>query len=267
MIQIKQDKGVHLQIHEFNKLWFKQYGLCENIDRHNYQYNCLYLALKAGGLSYINLQHLTLTLRNRTIHKCGLTNVCNVLETNIELTSLKDAEAKSRTEHYPAGLEFQGKCNIGLVNHHYLIHDTTDLTAYSLDHYDEVKDIDDCHLIYKRTGTYYNKEIAGTRFIKALKLFKILKHNIGKLITPMPLTEEVMHTQLYDKADKYNTLDCTKDSYTQEKFEETINDIYKILFDLKRLLPEKSICLISVGFIMMTSIRNVLVLIIVLLIC
>ena len=118
----------------------------------------MYLALKTGGLSDIKLQHLILSLRNRTIHKCDLTNVCNVLEINIELLSLKGAEVKSRTEHYPAGIDFQEQYNIGLVTNHYFINDTTELTAYSLDHYDEVKDIDDCHLIYKNTGTYYNNE-------------------------------------------------------------------------------------------------------------
>ena len=68
----------------------------------------MYLALKAGGLSDIELHNLILTLRNRTIHKCDLTNVCNVLEVNIELTSLNDAEVtKNRTENYPAGIDFQ----------------------------------------------------------------------------------------------------------------------------------------------------------------
>ena len=112
----------------------------------------MYLALKTGGLSDIKLQHLILSLRNRTIHKCDLTNVCNVLEINIELLSLKGAEVKSRTEHYPAGIDFQEQYNIGLVTNHYFINDTTELTAYSLDHYDETKDIGDCHLIYKKTG-------------------------------------------------------------------------------------------------------------------
>ena len=79
----------------------------QNIERNNNKHNCLYLALKAGGLSYTKLQHLILTLRSRTIHKCDLTNVCNVLEINIELISLTDAEVKSRTEHYPAGIDFQ----------------------------------------------------------------------------------------------------------------------------------------------------------------
>ena len=67
-----------------------------------------------------------------------------------------------------------------MVNNHYVINDTTDLTAYNLEHYDEVKDIADCHLAYKKTDKYYNKDKTGTRFIKAFQLFKILKVNIGK---------------------------------------------------------------------------------------
>ena len=67
----------------------------------------MYLALKAGGLSDLKLQHLIITSRNRITHKCDLNNVCNVLESNIELLSLKDAEVKNRTEHYPAGIDFQ----------------------------------------------------------------------------------------------------------------------------------------------------------------
>ena len=52
----------------------------------------------------------------------------------------------------------------GLYIYNYVINYTTDLTAYSLEHYDEVKDIDDCHLIYKTTGKYYNKDKSGKRY-------------------------------------------------------------------------------------------------------
>ena len=45
-----------------------------------------------------------------------------------------------------------------------------------------------------KIGTYYNKDKTGNRFIKAFQLFKILKNDIGKLISPMPLTEEIMQT-------------------------------------------------------------------------
>ena len=73
----------------------------------------------------------------------------------------------------------------------------------------------------------------------------------------MPLTEEIMHTQFHDKADEYNTLDFTKNSYKQEKFEETINYTYKLSFGFETITSGENICLISVGFIMMTSSRNV----------
>ena len=83
----------------------------------------------------------------------------------------------------------------------------------------------------------------------------------------MPLTEEIVHTQFYDKVDEYSTLDYTRNSYKQDKFEETINDRYDIFFDFETITSGENICLISVGFIMMTSSRNVLVLRLVLLIC
>ena len=64
---------------------------------------------------------------------------------------------------------------------------------------------------------YYNKDKTGSLFINAFQLFKILKNNIGKLISPMPLTEEILHTHFYDKGDEYNTLDYTTNSYKQEE--------------------------------------------------
>ena len=59
------------------------------------------LALEAGGVSDVKLQQLIFTLRNRTIHTCDLSNVCNVLDINIELISLRYDNEKCRVEHYP----------------------------------------------------------------------------------------------------------------------------------------------------------------------
>ena len=50
----------------------------------------------------------------------------------------------------------------------------------------------------------------------------------------MPLTEDIMHTQLDDKVDEYNALYYKNNSYKQEKFEETINDIYIYIYDIIR---------------------------------
>ena len=51
---------------------FDKYGISKTANRNNYKHNCLYLALKVGGMPDIKLQQLILTLRNRTIHKCDL---------------------------------------------------------------------------------------------------------------------------------------------------------------------------------------------------
>ena len=76
-----------------------KYIIFKSVDKSNYHHNCLYLALEAGGLSDIKLQELILTLRNRTIHKCDLSNVSDTLEIHIELISLK-SDGESRVEHY-----------------------------------------------------------------------------------------------------------------------------------------------------------------------
>ena len=57
---------------------FDPYGI-KTVDRNNYEHNCLYLALERGGLSNTKLQRLKIVLRNRTIHKCDLSNVCDEL--------------------------------------------------------------------------------------------------------------------------------------------------------------------------------------------
>ena len=53
-----------------------------------------------GYVSDIKLQESILTLRNRTIHTCHLSNVCNTLEIHIELVSLRNDGETNRVEHY-----------------------------------------------------------------------------------------------------------------------------------------------------------------------
>ena len=93
--------GAFFKYLNLTNLDLPKYGLFKNIDRNNYKHNCLFLALEAGGVSDVKSQQLILTLRNRTIHKCDLSNVCNVLEINIELISPRDDNEKCRVEHYP----------------------------------------------------------------------------------------------------------------------------------------------------------------------
>ena len=92
-----------------------KHGISKSIDEGNCNHNCLYLALQAGGLPDIKLQELTLTLRNRHIHRCDLSYVCNTLEINIELIPSRTDGKKSDVEHYPSSpyIVYNGKYNLG----------------------------------------------------------------------------------------------------------------------------------------------------------
>ena len=71
-------------------------------------------ALECGGLSYIKLQLLILTLRTRTVHTCDLENVCVVVEINFEFTSMRNY-GHCRVEHYPHNTIYEESYNLVLV--------------------------------------------------------------------------------------------------------------------------------------------------------
>ena len=70
------------------------------------------MALQAGGSSNIQLQEWIFTLRNRTIHRCDLPNVCNTLETKIEFISIRNDGKKSDVEHCPKSPHIEDNENI-----------------------------------------------------------------------------------------------------------------------------------------------------------
>ena len=53
-------------------------------------------------------------------------------------------------------------------------------------------------------------------------MFKILMNSVGSLINPMPLSEEVMATQFYDKVDDYGTLEYTDNSYKKGNIQKSL---------------------------------------------
>ena len=72
--------------------------------------------------------------------------MCNALEINIELISIRADDKKSDDEHYPQSpyiYNMMKKYNLGLAKSHYFINEHTELTSYCLDHYEEVKEIKD----------------------------------------------------------------------------------------------------------------------------
>ena len=67
------------------------------------------------------------------------------------------------------------------------MNDYTEMTSYSLEHYEEIKYIKDCNKTSKKYNDKYTTP--NDRFIKAFQLFKMLMDNVDKLIPPMALTD------------------------------------------------------------------------------
>ena len=74
-----------------------------------------------------------------------------------------------------------------MVNNHYSIDDTTDLTAYFLEHYGEVKDIADCHLTYTRITSITIKTKQETDLLKHFNCPKHLNSSKYSILRPISI--------------------------------------------------------------------------------
>ena len=145
--------------------------------------------------------------------------MCNVL-INIELISIRTDGKRSDVEHYPTCpyIEYDENYNLGLVKGQFFINDYTELTSYSLKHYEEVRHIKYCNKIYNKLNGKYGR--CNNIFIKAFQLFKVLMGNVDELIIPMGLTDEVLTVQFYDKVEEcktlgYNEKSCRLEGYVE----------------------------------------------------
>ena len=62
--------------------------------------------------------------------------------------------------------------------------------------------------------------------------------NVDKLIAPIELTDKVLNTQFYDKADDYKTLEYNKKNCRLETYEEKVKEHYKIFFAFETITSE-----------------------------
>ena len=119
-----------------------RYGCHNKVETHSYHHNCLYIALRERGMSEKKLQLLRLLIKTRHVSKCDLRKICNELSLGIKLTSIRN-HGDTRVDYY-GDQEAEDHFNIGLYNDHYFIHDRTNLTSFSLEHYKDIMFIEDC---------------------------------------------------------------------------------------------------------------------------
>ena len=175
------------------------------------------------------LQMIKLFIMNRIIPKCKLKDICDQLQISIKLTSMNTFMI-SRTETF--GNKTHKPYHLGLIDEHYFIVEKTNMTSYCLNHYDDVKHIDNCNMIFCKFSDKY--KTSNKEYIDSFKVVKPLIENKDKLLNNIPFDEQIMNTQFYDKVTEYKTLDYPEsciDYQTYKQKEQT--KYYKVYFDFK----------------------------------
>ena len=173
--------------------FFNQYNNYYNCD---YRDNCLFNALKYGGMEEYKLNNIKLYFKNRHISVDNLKLLCKTEEINIEIKFIKihNGERKGDTSKIEYGKEFKERYEIGLLENHYFINDTTDYTKYAVENYFNIKDKDNFNYMYNGRGDKDKK-----RVISSFELVRILLENKETHLKPLTIDEDILFSNYYDK--------------------------------------------------------------------
>ena len=173
---------------------FSRYGIYDEVVPENYTNNCLIHAFEMFGLEIQKLDTLKTFVKNRSIPKKDLKLIAEKLNMKIILKTSKLDGKDSESFSYGEGEEI----HIGLIESHYFLIEKTNVTRFSLEHYDEIKELENSNFIYKKQGIYYKREQG--RCIDSFDVVKILlKHKDTLLQEITRNDEQIASTQFYDK--------------------------------------------------------------------
>ena len=199
------------------KFDLSRYGIFKEVDKKNYIDNCLYLALKAGGLEADKLQQLKTYFLNRSIPLSKIGQICKDIGIQLKIHYLKPCGKKAPIKS--VGEKSNPLYEIGLIDEHYFIFEKTDITSYCIKNYERLKDIDECNYIYNQRNNKITDKTKGV--ITSFELFKSLLENQETLLKPIKFSAEICSTQYYDKVIEYDTLEYPPESV---KLTETFED-------------------------------------------
>lgn len=151
--------------------------------------NCLVYALKAGGLSEEKLDKLRLMCKAENIPVCKLKDVCSKLEIKINLKKSK----KGDYGFFTYGEDFTETYTLGLLDEHFFIIETVNITSYSIKNYETVKNRKDWFKIIKADG-----EKSNLRFIDSFDVIRLLLDFKDNLLISLNKTD-ILESPYYKK--------------------------------------------------------------------
>ena len=180
---------------------------------------CFIQSLISAGVSECVINQAKTLIQTRSIPTCKITQLCLNLKLHI---TVKNHNPKYRQIHYPSGSSTEAQeikklppIQLGLIDEHYFYIKQVPITRYAIENYEEIKDIDDYHKIYKKNakGKY---EKSNTRFLNSLDFVRLLmeyKH----LLEPITLGDEIYKTHYYDKISDIKTLEYSEKTNVRKK--------------------------------------------------
>ena len=167
-----------------------KYQIYNHSDSKNYD-NCLFYALCQGGLNEEKQNILKLMIKSTNVPTNQMEKICDALQIQIRLKKKVSDKKDSRIETY--GKKYEEIYNIGNLDEHAFIIEKTNITRYALEHYDEIKHLPNCNLIYNQ-----RKQQDINSCIDSFDVVRILLENKEKLLTGLVKTD-LTDSSLYKK--------------------------------------------------------------------
>jgi hypothetical protein len=192
-------------LHKLDKVDLDAYGLHKTIDHNNYEDNCLIKSIETAGYDTTAIKCLC---KNQYIPMKELKNIANKLNLYITVRRITDEKKK---EHY--GDKTKPEIKLGIIEKHYFLIEKTNYTRYSLEHYDEVKDLKDFNRICKINSKSGKYKYSNERFIDSYTAIKILVDNKHIYLEPIKYTEELYKTNKYKEVNLFGKLDYNENIF------------------------------------------------------
>ena len=193
--------------HQLTKFNFDRYGVFKNIDKKNYEINCLCECFQSSGIDITGIKCM---VKNQEIPMRKLGEVAEKLKVYITVRKIED---KSNLKHY--GNKSNPRLELGLINKHYFIIEKTKYTSYSIKNYFDICHIEDFNNICGTRGKngYIKRK---DKYISSYDCIRLLLENGKTHLKPIELCNDIYSTLHYGK--------LSDDIFTDLSYNETFYD-------------------------------------------
>ena len=193
-VYAKQEAGFFKYLHNMN-LNLEKYGIFKTFDERNYNINCVVRAFENSELfNDEDIDYLKSFIKNRIVPLANMKLIAEKLNCHIVVNKFKN---QLQTLNF--NKKADKKIKLGMIDNHYFLIDTVEITHYALTNYKKLQNIENFHTIKKARiengKLYYKREKGG--FINSFRVIKYLFENKEDYLSKIKY-DDIIKTQYYD---------------------------------------------------------------------